>query len=498
MSKDDDKRPSMDGLAAEEKSERNEQALGQSEHHRGWQRRLMEWGVEERGIRPVAPEERTDPQYSKIFFMWFSASFNLLPFSTGSLGPIAYGLSLRDSCLVILFFNLLCCLPPGYLSTWGPKLGLRQMVQARYSFGYFGVIAPVLLNLISMIGFCILDCILGGQTLAAVADGNLSWSIGIVIIAVISLLVSFCGWKILHWYERFAWIPIVIIFLIAVGLGGKNFQHIPPVEPATAPTILSFAAVIASYVLTWSPLSSDFSCYMRPDAPSKRIFWYSYLGLVLPTVALQCFGALIGACLAGVPAWEAGYESGNVGGILDAMLSPAKGFGKFLTVLLALSVMGNVAATFYSISLNMQILMPVLVVVPRYVFSILATAIVIPLSIVGANNFYMTLSNFLGLIGYWASAFIAVVLEEHFIFRKGDAALYNLADWNTPSRLPSGVAAVGAAVCGIGIVIPSMAQVWYTGPIAETTGDIGIELAFVVTMVVYPPLRLLEKRIRSK
>jgi purine-cytosine permease-like protein len=40
---------------------------------------------------------------------------------------------------------------------------------------YFGVIAPVLLNLISMIGFCILDCILGGQTLAAVADGSLSW-----------------------------------------------------------------------------------------------------------------------------------------------------------------------------------------------------------------------------------------------------------------------------------------------------------------------------------
>jgi hypothetical protein len=66
---------------------------------------------------------------------------------------------------------------------------------------------------------------------------------------------------------------------------------------------------------------------------------------VLPTVALQCFGALIGACLASVPAWEAGNESGAVGGILNAMLSPAKGFGKFLTVLLALSVVGNVAAT---------------------------------------------------------------------------------------------------------------------------------------------------------
>ncbi|KAJ7073534.1 permease for cytosine/purines, uracil, thiamine, allantoin-domain-containing protein [Mycena belliarum] len=464
----------------------------------GWQRRLLQWGVEARGIRPVSLEERTDPQFSKIFFIWFSASFNLLPFSTGSLGPIAYGLSLRDSCLVILFFNLLCCLPPGYLSTWGPKLGLRQMVQARYSFGYFGVIAPVLLNLIGMTGFCILDCILGGQTLAAVANGNLSWSIGIVIIAVVSLLISFCGWKILHWYERVAWIPIVIIFLIAVGLGGKNFQHFASVEPATASTILSFAAVIAGFVLTWSPLASDFSCYMRPDAPSKRIFVYSYLGLVLPTVALQCFGALIGACLASVPAWEAGHERGAVGGILDAMLSPAKGFGKFLTVLLALSVMGNVAATFYSISLNMQILMPALVVVPRYVFSILATCIVIPLSIVGAHSFYTTLSNFLGLIGYWASTFIAIVLEEHFIFRKGNAALYDLADWNAPRRLPTGLAAIGAAMCGIGIAIPSMAQVWYTGPIAETTGDIGFELAFVVAMVVYPPLRLLEIRIRGK
>ncbi|KAF7344544.1 NCS cytosine-purine permease [Mycena sanguinolenta] len=465
--------------------------------HRGWQHRLLKWGVEARGIRPVSLEDRTDDQNSKIFFIWFSASVNLLPFSTGSLGPIAYGLSLRDSCLIILFFNLLCCLPPGYLSTWGPKLGLRQMVQARYSFGYFGVIVPVVLNLMNMVGFCILSCILGGQTLAAVADGNLSSNIGIVIIAAISLLISFGGWKILHWYERVAWIPIVIIFLVAVGLGAKNFQHIPPAEPATAPTILSFSAAIAGFVLTWSPLASDFSCYMRPDASSKRIFLYSYLGLVVPSVALQCFGALIGACLAGVPAWAAANDSGGVGGILEAMLSPAKGFGKFLVVLLALSVMGNVAATFYSISLNMQILMPVLVVVPRYVFSILATAIVIPLSIVGARSFYATLSNFLGLIGYWASAFIAIVLEEHFLFRKGDTARYNLADWNTPSKLPSGAAALLAGMCGVGIAIPSMAQVWYTGPIAATTGDIGFELAFVVTMVVYPPLRLLEKHIRS-
>ena len=75
-----------------------------------------------------------------------------------------------------------------------------------------------------------------------------------------------------------------------------------------------------------------------------------------------------------VPEWQRGYEGGNVGGLLEAMLHPVKGFGKFLTVLLSLSVAANIAATFYSISINMQILVPSLLSVPRYVFSIVATA----------------------------------------------------------------------------------------------------------------------------
>ena len=36
-------------------------------------------------------------------------------FSAGSLGPAVFGLGLRDSCLVILFFNLLASLLPAYL-----------------------------------------------------------------------------------------------------------------------------------------------------------------------------------------------------------------------------------------------------------------------------------------------------------------------------------------------------------------------------------------------
>lgn len=76
-----------------------------------------------------------------------------------------------------------------------------------------------------------------------------------------------------------------------------------------------------------------------------------------------------------VPAWETGYANGNVGGLLEAMLRPTGNFGKFLTVLLSLGVAGNMAPTLYSISLNIQVFIPWLVIVPRYFCSLLAAAV---------------------------------------------------------------------------------------------------------------------------
>lgn len=152
---------------------------------------------------------------------------------------------------------------------------------------------------------------------------------------------------------------------------------------------------------------------------------------------------------------------------------------------------------------------------------------VIPLAIVGAHRFYAALTNFLGLIGYWASCFITVVVIEHLLFRKyadrivppripqssdekasngtprqpysTNAFLnYDLSAWATPTALPSGLAAVGASVLSFGLIIPCMDQVWFVGPIAKTTGDIGFEVAFVMAAVLYVPLRLLEVRMRRR
>lgn len=122
---------------------------------------------------------------------------------------------------------------------------------------------------------------------------------------------------------------------------------------------------------------------------------------------------------------------------------------------------------------------------------------IVPIAILGAHRFIDTLTNFLLIIGYWASAYVAIVLTEHLYFRKNDPSLYDVTAWNVPKRLPSGIAAIAAGLLSFGMVIPSMSQIWFTGPIARKTGDIGFEVAFVVSGMLYFPFRWLEIRWRG-
>ena len=210
------------------------------------------------------------------------------------------------------------------------------------------------------------------------------------------------------------------------------------------------------------------------------------------------FGAAIGGAVPNVPSWTAANESYSVGGVITTMLSErAGGFGKFIAVLLAFSLIGNIAASMYSVSLNFQMLIPSLVNVPRVLFSIITTAIVIPVGIEAANNFFDSLENFLGLISYWPGCFCSVILIEHLWFRKNKVEMYDQEAWGNGKKLPSGLAALAASLMSLALVVPSMGQLWYTGPIAATTGDIGFEVALGVTAVCYVPFRTLEIKLQG-
>jgi purine-cytosine permease-like protein len=213
---------------------------------------------------------------------------------------------------------------------------------------------------------------------------------------------------------------------------------------------------------------------------------------------LLTLGAAIANARPNIPAWQEGYEANLVGGNMAAMLSPAGRFGKFVTVVLSFTLLGNISATCYSVTLNFQILAPGFKKVPRYIFAIIVTVIIIPVGIRAAEDFFLSLENFITLIAYWSASFLGVVILEHVWFRKSDCSSYDIDIWDNAARLPPGIAAILACIVSFSLVVPSMAQVWYTGPIAEKTGDLGFEFAFILTAILYVPFRMVEKRIAGR
>lgn len=68
--------------------------------------------------------------------------------------------------------------------------------------GYWPSKLMAVLNIILMIGYAIISCIVGGQILSAVSGGSMSVVVGIVIVAFITWLIAVFGMIPFSVYER--------------------------------------------------------------------------------------------------------------------------------------------------------------------------------------------------------------------------------------------------------------------------------------------------------
>ncbi|KAF9260611.1 cytosine-purine permease [Marasmius fiardii PR-910] len=472
-----------------------------------WSTKLgVSCSIELNGITPTTVEERTEPRMYQLSTVWVSAILNITSLATGALGPQVFGLGFTSCSGILVVADVISCLIPGYIAVFGPKLGTRTMVQSRYSFGYYGAILPAAFNVFSMIGFLILGSITGGQLLAAVFS-NLNETLGIVIISLISLVISFCGYQVLHWFETYAWIPNAVIYITLLAVAGKKLSLRPEIAPPTVAAIISYGTTAGASCSSWGSMSADYGVYHRADVPGWKIFLYTYFGVLLSSFPGHIIGAALAAAAPAVPAWQAGLEDGqNFGNFLAVVLDPVGGFGKFLVVIATLTLPAQSATSMYSFGVSFMSVSFIFTKIPRYVYSVIATAVVIPVSIVGAHTFFQTCFDYflflashknpiyIDLIGYWSISYAAVVLVEHFVFRRYTFAKYKTEFWQTPSKLPLGIAGVVAFGLSFGLIVPSMDQPWHVGQFAQRgTGDIGLITGFFSAGLFYLILRPIEK-----
>ncbi|KAG8876572.1 hypothetical protein FRB98_007241 [Tulasnella sp. 332] len=474
----------------------------------GFMGKIFAAGVEARGVERVPENDRENKNSWNNLLMWWSVNTVLTTIPIGVLAQEFFTLTFAHAVAVTMCFGALGAVATAFIATLGPQTGCRTMIIARFSSGYAGGLIFSILNILTQLGFSVVCLILGGQTLAAVNPGTLPLVVGVIIIAVGSLIPCFIGYQFVHKYERYAWIITGIIMLFLWGLGGHAGFDLDAQKPleATGATlagnVLSFGGIVFSSFVGWAPVAADYNVRLPANTPPMRVFLLTFFGLWIPI----CFVTILGAALMTIsdPDYVDAFTNGGTGGLIAQVLSPWHGFGKFLLVLLALSCVQNNIVNTYSAGLSMQALGRPLAKIPRFIWTVLAFLIYTIAGVAGREHFSEILSNFLAILGYWAAFFIVIVAEEHFIFRRPNGQLggYNLDDYDSPSRLPIGIAGIAAGCIGVAGAVVGMDEVWYIGPIGgkigDFGGDLGFELAAIFAGICFPVFRYIEIRLTEQ
>ena len=127
-----------------------------------------------------------------------------------------------------------------------------MLIRASFMHRYYLISIVVALNLCTIAGFGVINCVLGGSTLAAVSDGDIDSTAGIVIIALVGMVVSFGGYRFLHQYERYSWIFALLAIIITTGVGGKHLFNQVERDPPSAALVISFGGVVAGFLIPWA------------------------------------------------------------------------------------------------------------------------------------------------------------------------------------------------------------------------------------------------------
>jgi purine-cytosine permease-like protein len=260
----------------------------------------------------------------------------------------------------------------------------------------------------------------------------------------------------------------------------------PHFSLAEGAAFVSFGGAVYGFATGWSSYAADYNVNQPEDAPAPRIFRMTLLGVVLPCILLEALGAALSTSFAGSTA----------SALLASAVHPLGALAPVFLALLALSIVANNIPNDYSLGLSMQVVGRGFTKVNRAVWTVVGAVIYVAVAIPAAGHFNETLESFLLIVAYWLGPWAAILIVEHFVFRKG---VYNAEDWNTRERLPIGWAALVAMGAGLVGVSLTAAQSLFVGPIARRLNppygiDLGFEAGMVVAALVYLAVRPIERR----
>lgn len=424
--------------------------------------------VEHKGIEKIVTNERHGSPF-QLFTLWLGANLTIADFALGFL-PVHLGLSWSAILISLIIGNLLGALLLSLTTVMGPRFGLPQLIIGRLSFGKAGGYLPAFLNWIGTIGWFTVNNILGVFGLKIIIP-NLSLLMGsILLIAIQGFLVIF-GHNLIQAFERLMAIILGILFLIATFLisdlhSGQLF-HYHGTTPHPIATSLIVLGAAFSYLVSWAPYASDYSRYLPEETSQTQMILWTFFGGFLSSTWLELLGAMV-AIVAG--------QRGN-----NAIASFSYVMGNWGIPMVIAVVLGGIASNSINLYSNTLSAGALDLKMSRTSLTVIAMIIGLVFCLIGANGFESFYEDFLLLLGYWVTPWIAVILVDFFVFKRNSKGFL---EESADRRIGKGI---WAFILGIIIAIPFFSSTLYTGPIAKQLNgaDLSFYVAFFVAGVIY-------------
>jgi nucleobase:cation symporter-1, NCS1 family len=438
-------------------------------------------GVVEPGGIEFIPERERHGRPLDLFWTWMSPNLEFATVFVGVIPVAFFGGGFWPTALALVLGTALGSLTHGVLSSWGPKFGVPQMVQARGAFGFIGNVLPASLNTFTAgVGWFIVNSVSGAFALQALFGWQF-W-IGYALVVCAQVGVAFIGHNFVHVFERAVFPYLAVVFALATGVilwkthYGAGFDpHNSPGGGASAAFILALF-ISYGYAVGWNPYASDYTRYLPANVARKRVGLWAGLGVFVSCVVLEIVGAGV-ATLHGASA----NPTTNFTGPLGRVLGDA--------VLIGITI-GAVAANVLNIYSSAMSFLTVGIRLPlrlrRALVALASGALGLVIGLVykaqvGPGSHY---ENFLLAISYWITPYLAVVLLDYWL-RRGAYEEREFFDphrsrWKAPLAMAAGIAA-SIPFWDQGHPIP----LGYVPKHYPQLGDLSFFVGFIVAALVY-------------
>ncbi len=440
------------------------------------------YGAEVARIEPIGiehiPESERHGRVFSVFTLWFGANVELATLTTGTAAVALFGLSFGQAALGLVIGNILGVILLGLVSTFGPRLGVPQMVHSRAPFGFFGNFLPGALNALAGVMWFAVNTVLGSFAFEALFHTD--FAAALLVMALIQVAVAVYGHNMIHVVEKFMAVILTVVF---VGVSVFAFSHANyalPFDPKSSlgqyagvrGGIIEAVGLALSYLLGWTVFGSDYTRYLPQSTRPSRIFFSAASSNFIAGVWLE----LVGVALATIfPAAAAGVNPiALLTGIHPHWMVP---------VALVAVLIGTVTADVLNIYSGSLSALVVNVPVKRWMAAVLVGILGAILAYIARNSYYLDFENFLFLLAYWLAPWTAIVLVDYFAVRKGR---YHTDMFYDPRRIVR--SGFWVWLVAIVVSIPFFNQAMYVGAFASRfphMGDISYYVSFIVAGLLY-------------